>query len=263
MFTRGDPGLRVWMAPAAFLCLGGWFAGSALTYVDPGDREVRDAAADVISEATVQSATESAFETASGLPGAFQQRGDAGRVDTGWASAASSNTGIPLRALVGYAGAELAMNAEAPECHLGWTTLAALGNIESGHGTHDGSDIDEAGVARPAILGPELDGGEFDRVIDTDAGALDGSAAIDRAVGPLQFIPSTWQRWGADGSGDGVADPQQIDDAALAAARYICSYGDLADPQSWRRAIFAYNHVESYVNAVAESANVYAARAQG
>jgi membrane-bound lytic murein transglycosylase B len=80
-------------------------------------------------------------------------------------------------------------------------------------------------------------------------------------VGPLQFIPSTWHRWGADGSGDGVADPQQIDDASLAAARYLCHYGDLTDAATWRTAVFAYNHVESYVDSVAATANQYAAQA--
>ncbi len=59
------------------------------------------------------------------------------------------------------------------------------------------------------------------------------------------------------------ADPQQIDDAALAAARYLCHYGDLSDEATWRRAIFAYNHVESYVDAVADAAHDYAERARG
>ncbi len=44
----------------------------------------------------------------------------------------------------------------------------------------------------------------------------------DRAVGPMQFLPGTWGRWGSDGDRDGVSDPQDVDDAALAAARYLC-----------------------------------------
>ncbi len=45
-------------------------------------------------------------------------------------------------------------------------------------------------------------------------------------MGPLQFIPSTWRSWGVDANGDGVADPNQIDDAALAAGRYLCAAGE-------------------------------------
>ncbi|WP_382306417.1 lytic transglycosylase domain-containing protein [Herbiconiux sp. UC225_62] len=182
-------------------------------------------------------------------------------VDPSWAAGVARATGIPQRAVVGYAAAALALSAEQPTCGLGWNTIAALGWIESGHGTHAGSSIGATdGVAAPRILGPALDGGEFDAIDDTDAGALDGDVGGDRAVGPMQFIPSTWQTWGADGSGDGVADPQQIDDASLAAARYLCHYGDLTDAVTWRTAVFAYNHVESYVDSVAATANQYAAQ---
>ena len=190
-------------------------------------------------------------------------RGNAGRVDASWAADTASRAAIPLRAVLGYAGAELALRSEAPACRLGWATLAAIGNLESGHGTHAGSALDGFGVARPAILGPDLDGTIYDAVEDTDSGAGDGSASVDRAMGPMQFIPATWARWGADGDGDGAADPQQIDDAALAAGRYLCNYGDLSDPSDWRRAVFAYNHVDAYVDAVAAAANVYAEAATG
>ncbi|SDZ13698.1 lytic transglycosylase domain-containing protein [Herbiconiux ginsengi] len=186
-------------------------------------------------------------------------------VDPVWAAGVAQATGIPQRALIGYAGAALSLQREQPTCSVGWNTIAALGWIESGHGTHGGSAIGVGGpndgVTTPRILGPALDGGEFDAIDDTDAGTLDGDPDGDRAVGPMQFIPSTWQTWGADGSGDGVADPQQIDDASLAAARYLCHYGDLGDAGTWRTAVFAYNHVESYVDSVAATANQYAAQA--
>lgn len=187
--------------------------------------------------------------------------GDASLASAGWAAGVALATGIPTRAVLGYAGAALRLASEDPTCRLGWTTLAALGAIESGHGTHAGSGLGEDGIVRPAILGPLLDGGSFGAVADTDQGRLDGNAVFDAAVGPLQFIPSTWERWGADGSGDGQADPQQIDDAALAAGRYLCHSGDLSVPELWRSSIFAYNHVDSYVDAVAATANAYAAQA--
>ena len=186
---------------------------------------------------------------------------NAQKVDLTWAASAAESAGIPLRAVLGYAGATVAVNAEQPSCHLTWTTIAAIGNIESGHGTHAGSNIAANGVTQPPIYGPLLDGTSYDAVIDTDGGQFDGNNLFDRAVGPLQFIPSTWERWGADGNGDSVRDPQQIDDAALATARYLCHYGDLSGVDGWRTAIFAYNHVESYVDGVATMANTYAERA--
>ncbi|WP_243844233.1 lytic transglycosylase domain-containing protein [Salinibacterium sp. ZJ454] len=189
--------------------------------------------------------------------------GNADLVDPGWASRTSAATGIPLRALLGYAGAELAMASEAAGCNIGWSTLAALGRIESAHGTHTGSVVGDDSVTRPGIFGIDLTGVSSARITDTDEGRWDGKADIDRAVGPMQFIPATWETWRADGNGDGIRDPQHIDDAALAAARYLCHYGDLSSPDSWRRAIFAYNHLDTYVNAVAQAANEYAGRASG
>ncbi len=189
------------------------------------------------------------------LPG-----GNAQKVSPEWAATASAASGIPLRALIGYAGATVAVNAEQASCHLNWTTLAAIGNVESGHGTHAGSSITANGVTTPPIYGPLLDGTTYATVTDTDGGQYDGNNLFDRAVGPLQFIPSTWERWGADGNADGINDPQQIDDAALSTARYLCHYGDLSGLEGWRTAIFAYNHVDSYVDGVLNMANTYSER---
>ncbi|WP_438352108.1 lytic transglycosylase domain-containing protein [Microbacterium sp. CJ88] len=194
------------------------------------------------------------------VPQQLPVAGNAALVDQTWAREQATKTGIPLRALLGYAGAEIALRTENAACRLGWTSLAALGAIESGHGTHGGAKIEGDGVTRPGVWGPDLDGNGNALIRDTDGGAIDGSAAYDRAVGPLQFIPETWRTWGADGNADGVADPQQIDDAALAAGRYLCHYGDLSDPATWRRAIFAYNHLDVYVDDVARTANAYAER---
>ncbi|MDR7182992.1 membrane-bound lytic murein transglycosylase B [Microbacterium trichothecenolyticum] len=190
-------------------------------------------------------------------------RSIADRVDVAWAARTSTATGIPLRVLRGYAGAELALAAEAPGCGIRWNTLAALGRIESSHGTYGGSVVDADGVTRPGIFGIDLAGEASARVSDTDGGRWDGKADIDRAVGPLQFIPATWETWGADGDGDGVRDAQQIDDAALAAARYLCHHGDLRSADAWRAAVFAYNRLDSYVDAVAHAADEYAGRAAG
>jgi membrane-bound lytic murein transglycosylase B len=183
-------------------------------------------------------------------------------VDATWLARTAVATGIPSRALLAYAAANLQLRAEKSSCALGWNTLAAIGLAESGHGTHAGSAIDADGVARPAILGMRLDGSQGTAGIrDTDHGALDGDTQWDRAVGPMQFIPSTWAMYGADGNGDGVKDPQNIDDAALAAARYLCASSTMSTPAAWRSAVQSYNNSSQYIDSIATAANRYAAEA--
>ncbi|HRI95947.1 MAG TPA: lytic murein transglycosylase, partial [Nocardioides sp.] len=97
-----------------------------------------------------------------------------------------------------------------------------------------------------------------------DSTRLHGDPEWDHAVGPLQFIPSTWETWARDGDGDGIADPQDLDDAAAAAAAYLCATGqDLTTGPGWSAAIFAYNHSSDYVNSVYTAASAYASRAAG
>lgn len=178
-----------------------------------------------------------------------------------WVSRIASATGIPERALSAYALAHVSIDQVEPECGLDWTTIAAIGAIESGHGSHGDSELAADGFVRPAILGPALDGDGFAAIRDTDGGVLDGDTRWDRAVGPMQFIPSTWDMWGIDANGDGVADPHHIDDAAHAAAMYLCASGPMTSPEGWREAVFSYNHDNAYVDKVATIANGYAASA--
>ncbi|MFG6446574.1 lytic transglycosylase domain-containing protein [Microbacterium sp. P07] len=184
------------------------------------------------------------------------------RVDAAWSTRVSATTGIPQRALEAYALADLVVDAEQPSCGIGWNTLAGIGAIESNHGRHGGAVLGLDGYPSPAIRGPQLDGNGNAAIGDTDGGRWDGDTQWDRAVGPMQFIPDTWSRWGADGDGDGTTDPNQIDDAALAAARYLCHSGAMTSTDGWRAAIFSYNHLDTYVNDVAAVANRYAGAAQ-
>ncbi|MEX2290133.1 MAG: lytic transglycosylase domain-containing protein [Mycobacteriales bacterium] len=96
---------------------------------------------------------------------------------------------------------------------LSWTVLAAIGQVESAHGRH---------------LGP------------SSAGAL----------GPMQFLPSTWAAYGIDGDGDGKADIMSPYDAVPSAARYLCRFGANRGPDGLYDAIFAYNHADWYVQQV-------------
>jgi membrane-bound lytic murein transglycosylase B len=181
--------------------------------------------------------------------------------DPAWTARTAAATGIPARALHAYATAALVVGQEQPACGIGWNTLAGIGAIESAHGSHGGSVLREDGYPDPQIRGIALDGTRSALIRDTDGGRWDGDVQWDRAVGPLQFIPDTWERWGADADGDGFADPNQIDDAALAAARYLCHGGEMTSVEGWRAAIFSYNNLETYVDDVAATANAYASRA--
>jgi murein DD-endopeptidase MepM/ murein hydrolase activator NlpD len=98
-----------------------------------------------------------------------------------------------------------------------WQVLAAINKIESNFGQN---------------MGP------------SSAGAL----------GWMQFMPSTWLRWGTDADGDGIADPWTAADAIYSAARYLAAAGGGTDLE---RGVFAYNHADWYVNEVLDLARVY------
>ena len=172
----------------------------------------------------------------------------------------SSHTDIPTRALQAYVLAATLTAQRIPACHLTWATLAGVGRVESDHGQHGGDSIGPDGEEATPIIGPALDGSPgVRRVPDTDHGALDGDPVWDHAVGPMQFLPSRWRTLGERASGDGrPADPQNIDDAALTAARYLCASGDLSVPATWWAAMYHYNNSVDYGRAVFSAAVAYA-----
>jgi membrane-bound lytic murein transglycosylase B len=104
---------------------------------------------------------------------------------------------------------------------LPWTVLAAIGQVESDHGRNAGP---------------------------SSAGAL----------GPMQFLPSTWKVYGVDGDGDGKADITNPFDAIPGAAKYLCASGGGKGGQNLYKAIFAYNHADWYVQKVLNLAAAYA-----
>ncbi|QIX26739.1 lytic transglycosylase domain-containing protein [Nocardioides sp. JQ2195] len=172
--------------------------------------------------------------------------------------AASTTRAIPPEALAGYQRAASVINASDPSCHIDWELIAAIGRVESDHGQHGSSSLDDNGVARPAIIGVALNGRRTARIPDTDAGQYDHDTVHDRAVGPMQFIPSTWSIVGVDADADGIRNPQDIDDASLAAAVYLCSgKDDLSTAAGRSSAVYRYNHSKSYVNVVLELMEKY------
>ncbi|WP_309097911.1 lytic transglycosylase domain-containing protein [Streptomyces sp.] len=160
-----------------------------------------------------------------------------------------TEAGIPATVLDAYKKAEASLRESKPGCNLPWQLLAAIGRVESGQAR--GGRVDAEGTTIGKILGPQLDGNGFALIKDTDNGAYDGNSAYDQAVGPMQFIPSTWAWAGRDGNADGKKDPNNIYDAALAAGHYLCRNNwDLSDQDDLDRAILSYNNSREYLNLV-------------
>ncbi|QYX80839.1 lytic transglycosylase domain-containing protein [Streptomyces akebiae] len=160
-----------------------------------------------------------------------------------------SERGIPATVLDAYKQAEASLRESKPGCNLPWQLLAAIGKVESGQAR--GGRVDAEGTTIGKILGPQLNGNGFANISDTDDGAYDDDRTHDRAVGPMQFIPSTWEWAGRDGNDDGAEDPNNIYDAALAAGHYLCRFDwDLSNDANLRSAILSYNNSTEYYNTV-------------
>ena len=180
-------------------------------------------------------------------------------------------TDLPLVALNAYVRASRTLAVEDPGCGIHWSQLAGIGRIESLHGHFGQSTLDLNGQTTEDIVGLALDGrilsgggsgnepdatgrteetngvSRLALIRDTDGGILDGDTTFDRAVGPMQFIPSTWRLFDSDGNGDEVIDPQNIYDASLASARYLCAAtASVLTAEGEQRAYFAYNHDLAY-----------------
>ncbi|WP_330279109.1 NlpC/P60 family protein [Streptomyces sp. NBC_00569] len=181
--------------------------------------------------------------------------------DIGLAGAGGS-ADIPPRMLDAYKNAVRLIGTKVPRCRgVRWPVLAGIAKVESNHAA--GRAIARGGDIRPRIYGVLLNGsgagGNTSVFTDTDGGKWDGTAEGERAVGPFQFMPATWESTGQDGNKDGVRDPHNADDAALGAATYLCGRGrDLGKAGQLRAAIFQYNHSNEYVANVTKWIDQYA-----
>ena len=165
---------------------------------------------------------------------------------------------IPALVLDAYVRGAAAANRRTPGCRIHWSALAAVGRTESGHARSGGATLTLAGDVVPRILGPRLDGGSFALVTDTDGGTLDGDVELDRAVGPMQFIPSTWKFSGEDGNGDGNRDPNNVYDATTAAGMYLCRARQGLDlDENLYNAALSYNHSGTYAALIVSRAREY------
>ncbi len=170
-------------------------------------------------------------------------------------------TDLPTLAADAYYRAARLLSVTDADCRVPWWALAAIGRTESNHGRYRGAGVLPDGQVEPPIYGPMLDGsGPFAVIGDTDDGALDGTAAGERAVGPMQFLPGTWRTVGRDGTFDGVADPHNLYDAAVGAGALLCRSGPgLTTEAALRRSFRTYNNSGEYVQVVWERSQEYAA----
>ena len=199
------------------------------------------------------------LEVAAPVPGAIlapyaARQAVASRGDVAYALVGGALTlaDIPSPALAAYQRAATVINTADDKCHLDWALVAALGKVLSDHGRADGSELDDQGVARPAVVGRRLTGRHgTQRVDDSDAGVLDRDPRFDRAVGPLQLLPAVWSVVGVDGDSNGRRNPQDVDDAALSAAVFLCAGpGDLRNASQRRSEIKRFHPGADYAKSV-------------
>lgn len=228
---------------ASLLLLGGIVTSSATAPTVPATKEFRNAAA----LRGLDGGSPLYAEPPPPLPTPLAQVTDpaAGTPDT-----PGRTFGIPTTVLDAYHRAADVLAGAEPACHLDWPVLAGIGEVESGQA--EAGAVDARGEARQPILGPVLDGsGGVAAIANSVTGRWDQTGRWARAIGPMQFLPSSWSVWGADGNGDGAADPENIYDASLAAGRYLCAGGrDLATADGLRSAILSYNHSQRYLDIV-------------
>jgi hypothetical protein len=163
--------------------------------------------------------------------------------------------GIPAMALTAYRNAERLMAQAMPDCGVSWNLLAGIGRIESQHAF--GGATDPRGNAINPIYGPALDGSLPGNEIIVQSRS-NHRTTYARAMGPMQFLPVTWTRYTSDGDGDGQANPQNLFDSTLAAARYLCSGGlNLRDQSQVITAVLRYNNSMPYTQNVLGWAAAY------
>jgi membrane-bound lytic murein transglycosylase B len=161
------------------------------------------------------------------------------------------NTDIPRMVLDAYQRAAAAVQAQG--CHLAWWGLAGIGKVESDHGRAEHAHLAANGDLVPHIVGVPLTGQDGTALVQAAGGYA-------HAEGPMQFIPSTWAVWGRDGNGDGVKDIDNVYDAALGAANYLCATThELETDLGLLAAYFSYNHSTDYATEVLAYAKSYEA----
>ena len=152
---------------------------------------------------------------------------------------------IPAIALSAYRNAERMMASAYPGCGVSWNLLAGIGRIESMHA--NGGATDPPAARRSAASSDPRSTARSRATRSSCRAVQAGRVTYARAMGPMQFLPGTWARYASDGNGDGKADIQNLYDASLGTARYLCSGGlNLRDRSQVLSAILRYNNSMAY-----------------
>lgn len=166
-----------------------------------------------------------------------------------WSKNRAEPYGIPERQLRAYAYAAWRVQAD-NGCQLGWPTLAAVGQVASDHGRAEGSVVGEDGLTSKPLRGLSIMNMPPLTVPDTDNAVTDGDATQDVAVGPMQIMPSRWEQHGSSAEEGRKPNPDNIDDAALTAARIMCESGNPTSPEGWDEGVKRFFHTPEAVKEV-------------
>ncbi|MFW0791393.1 hypothetical protein [Gordonia sp. CPCC 205333] len=176
-----------------------------------------------------------------------------------WSELHADPYDIPERALRAYAYAAAAMDKAVPACKIGWSTLAGIGKVSSDNGSANNSSLAPDGTVSPAQR--DLDQANPPKSAppaDTDAGRYDGNQLLDVTMGPMQILPSRWEQFATDADNNGKAEPDNIDDASLTAARFLCAAGgDLSKSDGWTAALNQFNATPGFAAKVHAIAALY------
>ena len=177
-----------------------------------------------------------------------------------WAERSAPATGVPARALEAYGprnGPSVPRRRTAACRGRRWPAWAGSSRTTGGWGGRTSTPTEWPGRRSSAWRSTARRA--WPRSPTPTPAAWTATSSYDRAVGPMQFLPATWARYGADGDGDGVRNADDLDDAAAAAARYLCANGrDTADGDGWWDGVLAYNRSIDYARRVWTAADRYA-----
>ena len=181
------------------------------------------------------------------LPAAFSPAG----------SSQDPASGVPA-APEAYRHAAALVDAADPACNVDWALVAAIGKVESNHGTYAGNGIDDLGTVRPGIYGLPLNGRNDTATIPTSTAAPWTATHSGTARSARWSIPTTWASSASTATATAPRTRQNITDAATATAVYLClGPGDLTQPSDPRSAVLRYNQSDAYVQQVVTIADSY------
>lgn len=158
---------------------------------------------------------------------------------------------VPAVALSAYSRAASVLTTVDTSCSLSAELLAAIGRVETDHGRYAAWKLGPRARMFPVLVGAPVADPDAVALPDTDGGTVDRDPLADHPVGPLQILPSVWQQVAVDGDSDGLRNPSDLDDAALALGIVLCTaHQDLATTEGRATVLRGLNDDPAYVEGV-------------